>query len=93
MTLLTILITRAISHTYADATTLLLSMRSSNVDTAKAFNAIQKCNKGKSTNTTSNRKPNPPGQGKTAPPNKGGCSGSRRMGTTSQGTFTLSATV
>ncbi|RPB27768.1 hypothetical protein L211DRAFT_845788 [Terfezia boudieri ATCC MYA-4762] len=55
----------------------LLSMRSSNVDTAKALNAIQKRNKGKSTNytsSTSNRKPNPPGQGKTAPPAKGECS-------------------
>ncbi|RPB29286.1 hypothetical protein L211DRAFT_845271 [Terfezia boudieri ATCC MYA-4762] len=59
--------------TYADATAQLLSMRSSNIDTAKALNAIQKRNKGKSANTSS-RKPNPPGQGKTAPPNKGECS-------------------
>ncbi|KAF8415274.1 hypothetical protein BGX38DRAFT_1316779 [Terfezia claveryi] len=64
--------------TYADATAQLLSMRSSNIDTAKALNAIQKRNKGKSANTS--RKPNPPGQGKTAPPNKGECSWCKKNG-------------
>ncbi|KAF8443362.1 hypothetical protein BGX38DRAFT_1143954 [Terfezia claveryi] len=47
--------------TYADATAQLLSMRSSNVGTTKALNAIQRRNtKGKSNSTPSVRKPNPP---------------------------------
>ncbi|KAF8444363.1 hypothetical protein BGX38DRAFT_1197230, partial [Terfezia claveryi] len=68
--------------TYTDAMAQLLSMHSSNVNTAKALNAIQKCNKGKSTNTFSASfcKPNPPGQGKTAPPNKGECSWCKKNG-------------